>query len=82
MTAQLPPLKNFILPGGCRVACLSHLCRTVCRRAERTCVQLHWEESSHPLILAYLNRMSDYFFVLSRYSNDRQKVNDILWKKG
>lgn len=81
MSEHLHPLKNFILPGGCKAACQSHLCRTICRRAERTCVDLHSRQPIHPVILAYLNRMSDYFFILSRYINAMHNIPDVLWQK-
>ncbi len=77
MTEHLPPLRNFILPGGSRIASLAHLCRVTCRKTERTCVDLR--ESIDPMILAYLNRLSDYFFTLSRYLNYLQKIPDTIW---
>lgn len=79
MTDILPPLKQFILPGGSQAACQAHVCRTICRRTERTCVVLHNKENLNLIILAYFNRMSDYFFVLSRYLNHLQNIPDILW---
>ena len=63
---ELPPLKNFILPGGHQVVSLCHICRTVCRRTERGVVRLAGEESVDETILEFLNRLSDYFFVMSR----------------
>src|SRR5690606_5912705 len=63
MTAQLPPLKNFILPGGSHLASLAHILRTVCRRAERLVVALHESEALDPQTILHLNRLSDYFFV-------------------
>ena len=75
---DLKELKNFILPGGGMPASQSHICRSVCRRAERRLLQLQEEE--HSLILGYLNRLSDYFFVLARYLNFLDKREDIIWK--
>lgn len=81
MTGQMEPLKNFILPGGGKTSALLHLARTVCRRAERSCVYLN----SLPLeeldrwLLIYLNRLSDYLFVLARFANYIEKVNDVPW---
>lgn len=86
MDKDLPELKGFILPGGHRTAALAHVARTVCRRAERKVVDLlhanNGEESSQQLskITAYLNRLSDYLFVLARYCNRLAGMPDILWK--
>jgi cob(I)alamin adenosyltransferase len=67
--AGLPPLREFVLPGGCRAAALAHVCRTVCRRAERRVVGLVLSEAVSPLQLQYLNRLSDLLFVLARVLN-------------
>ena len=80
MTKDLPPLKNFILPGGSKAACQAHICRVTCRRTECICVDLNSQEDINPVILIYLNRMSDYFFVLSRYINYLQKIPDVIWR--
>lgn len=81
MNDVLPALKNFILPGGHSTVSFLHIARCVCRRAERCCVHLDDEYNSlHPLILKYLNRLSDYLFVLARYTAHLLKVEDILWK--
>jgi cob(I)alamin adenosyltransferase len=83
--AELPPLKQFILPGGHPLAAQLHLCRVVCRRAERRCVTLARAETDstghaiNPEILRYLNRLSDLLFVLARTVNHRQGVADIPW---
>jgi len=66
MEAGLPEMKFFVLPGGHASVSHAHICRCVCRRAERLCVALSEMESVEPFILKYLNRLSDYFFVLSR----------------
>lgn len=64
--AQLPPLKEFILPTGSPAVSFLHVCRTVCRRLEREVVRLQHDEKVNPLLLAYINRLSDWFFVLAR----------------
>lgn len=66
---QTPPPDTFILPGGCQAAAQSHICRAVCRRAERTVVELSHKYDIEPLILRYLNRLSDYFFILAMNLN-------------
>ena len=80
--ADLPPLKDFILPGGSRAASLSHLARTVCRRAERQLVALASGATLSPYCMQYLNRLSDLLFVLSRVINRRDGQADVLWHKG
>jgi cob(I)alamin adenosyltransferase len=77
---KLPPLKEFILPGGTRAAALAHLARTVCRRAERSIVALGRAEplGAHPL--PYLNRLSDLLFVLGRVLNRAGGRGDVLWR--
>lgn len=79
--AELPPLKEFVLPGGCRPAAQCHVARTVCRRAERCCVALAHEENVSPLALQYLNRLSDLLFVLCRVINHNDGREEILWRK-
>ena len=76
----LPPLKEFILPGGCDAAAWCHLLRTICRRAERALVTVQATESINPVSLAYLNRLSDLFFVLARVLNREAGSGDILWQ--
>lgn len=81
MDEHLPALKNFILPGGHTSVSLCHVCRTVCRRAERLSVALR--ESGEPvedLALQYLNRLSDYFFLLARFLAHELKVEEVIWK--
>ena len=80
MEEELPELKNFILPGGHPVVSYCHICRTICRRAERNITALSEIETVHPLINQYLNRLSDYFFVLGRYAGKQLEVDEILWK--
>lgn len=81
MFGSLPPMRNFILPGGGKTAALVHLARTVCRRAERAAVYLaslpgetvdHW-------CLVYINRLSDYLFVVARLANGLERIEDIPW---
>ncbi|MEO0820222.1 MAG: cob(I)yrinic acid a,c-diamide adenosyltransferase [Pseudomonadota bacterium] len=81
MNARLEPLRSFILPGGSALAAHLHLCRTVCRRAERLCVALSAVEGVNEAGLKYLNRLSDWFFVAGRIANDEGKA-DILWVPG
>jgi cob(I)alamin adenosyltransferase len=79
--ADLPPLRDFILPGGNRPAALAHVCRTVCRRAERAIVSVGKSEiiNDHPR--QYMNRLSDLLFVLSRVLNRVDGGSDVLWEK-
>ena len=77
---MLPPLKEFILPGGGRAAAFSHVARTVCRRAERTVVALSKAEDVSAESRQYLNRLSDFLFVLSRVLNKLQGTPDVLWR--
>ncbi|MEL6639046.1 MAG: cob(I)yrinic acid a,c-diamide adenosyltransferase [Bacteroidota bacterium] len=79
MDEDLPPLKNFILPGGHPLVSQAHVCRTVCRRAERLIVALQRAEPVAPIILQYLNRLSDYFFILSRHLALQMGVEEIVW---
>lgn len=80
MSAQLAPLKNFILPGGSQLSSLAHIIRTICRRAERLVVDLHEHEPLDPQVILHLNRLSDYFFVLARYCNYKEGISETLWK--
>lgn len=80
LNAELPPLEEFILPGGKADAAQLHLARTVCRRAERRLVELADTETVNPQAVAYLNRLSDLLFVAARYLNRQQGETDILWQ--
>jgi cob(I)alamin adenosyltransferase len=81
MNEQLPVMKNFILPGGHLAVSTTHVARCVCRRAERICVAMReLDEFIDPLVLKYLNRLSDYLFVLARYAGHLVKTEEIVWK--
>ncbi|GAB4380687.1 MAG: cob(I)yrinic acid a,c-diamide adenosyltransferase [Salibacteraceae bacterium] len=80
MNESLPEMRNFVLPGGHPAVSACHVCRCVCRRAERACVALAQGSSVDPLILKYLNRLSDYFFVLARKLCSDFDVEEIAWK--
>ncbi len=80
LDSLLPPLKAFVLPGGDEVAALCHVCRTVCRRAERRILALAEEVPVSGELLAYINRLSDYLFVLSRKINQDNKKEEIFWQ--
>ncbi|GHV06079.1 cobalamin adenosyltransferase [Bacteroidia bacterium] len=77
--SELPPIKNFLLPGGCRAAALAHVCRTVCRRAERQIYRLNETTPVEEPVLIFVNRLSDYFFILARKANIRQNGKEIIW---
>ncbi len=81
-TAELPELKNFILPGGHQVVSLCHVCRTVCRRAERSIINLNIHEDLDEHIIPFINRLSDYFFVISRKMAQLLKVTETPWVPG
>lgn len=82
MDTSLPPLKSFILPGGHPSVSFCHVARTVCRRAERLVIGLHESEPVNPLIIPYLNRLSDYLFVLSRKVAHDLNILEAPWKSG
>lgn len=77
----LPGWRGFTLPGGSRSAALCHVCRTVCRRAERRIVELSGSVEVYPPVFAYINRLSDYLYVLSRKMLFIEGKDEILWKK-
>lgn len=78
----LPPLRLFILPGGSRGASYAHVCRTVCRRAERHILRLREEGCEvDEIVISYVNRLSDYFFVLARKLNKDASVEDVVWRR-
>lgn len=78
---ELPPLNSFILPGGCRGAAVCHVCRTVCRRAERRILALSDECEMDGRIVAFINRLSDYLFILARKLNHLTGSSEISWDK-
>jgi cob(I)alamin adenosyltransferase len=80
-TKTLPPLSNFILPGGSRANAQAHICRAVCRRAERRIIHLKSRDSIRPEILTFINRLSDWFFVLAREISHKTGTSEVLWKK-
>jgi len=80
MEESLPPMKSFILPGGHETVSFCHIARCVCRRAERLVTELSQETKIDELILAYLNRLSDYLFVYSRLISQTLNAEEILWK--
>jgi cob(I)alamin adenosyltransferase len=83
LNAELQPLRSFVLPGGSPAAAALHMARTVCRRAERLIVELAAgpDEPVNAAAIRYINRLSDFLFVASRYVNDRGK-KDVLWVPG
>lgn len=81
MQAQLPPMKNFILPGGHMAVSSTHIARCVCRRTERCCVNLQQHnEFVQPLIIKYVNRLSDYLFTLARFTALQLNAPETIWK--
>lgn len=78
-TGELPELKNFILPGGHQVVSLCHVCRTVCRRTERSIIALNEEEQVDELIIQFINRLSDYFFIFARKLGAELNIREIPW---
>lgn len=81
MSEMIPPMKSFILPGGHTVVSQLHIARCVCRRAERCCVRLELESLEvDGLLLKYLNRLSDYLFILARFAHHLYQVEEIPWK--
>ena len=79
--AELEPLRQFILPGGAETAARLHLARTVCRRAERVLVEFALDRPVAPTIVTYMNRLSDWLFVMARLANKRAGVADKTWEK-
>jgi cob(I)alamin adenosyltransferase len=81
MNLVLPPMRNFVLPGGHVAVSQAHVCRCVCRRAERLCVALQaHNEFVDPLVIMYLNRLSDYLFVLSRFIAHTLGAEEVAWR--
>jgi cob(I)alamin adenosyltransferase len=80
MNAGLPPLKEFVLPGGCAAAAACHLARAICRRSERRLFSLSRSEATNPFTIQYLNRLSDLLFVMARHLNKCAGEPDVLWQ--
>lgn len=80
MDSLLPAMRAFVLPGGHQAISFTHVARTVCRRAERLAIALHQSEPVDALVIKYLNRLSDYLFVLARLSAQELKVGEAPWK--
>ena len=80
MNENLPPLRSFVLPGGCRLNAELHICRTICRRAERICVGLAAQGNCDEVNIKYLNRLSDAFFVWSRWASHKLGAPETLWE--
>ncbi len=81
LTSEVPALNNFVLPGGSQASALCHICRTITRRLERRLYDLHEQIPVDKNILIFINRMSDYFFALSRYLLFKNNIQEILWQK-
>ena len=81
LNGKLQPLAEFILPGGSRVSGFLHQARCVCRRAETLIVELTAHEPVNPVLLQYVNRLSDLLFVLARYDNFERGIPDVFWQK-
>ena len=79
---DLPELRSFVLPGGTQAAAQLHVARTMCRRAEREALVAAGEHETNPLVVVYLNRLSDLLFILSRFANAAANVAEPLWKPG
>ncbi len=82
MSSNLPEMKNFILPGGHPLVSQCHVARCVCRRAERRCVELSEAAGVSLFVIKFLNRLSDYLFMLARYLGHRKGVSEIPWNSG
>lgn len=81
LSAELPELRNFILPAGHEVAAHLHVARTLCRRAERRSAEVLVKDARYDICLKYLNRLSDFLFVAARWANTKTRFEDVLWKK-
>lgn len=82
MESNLPPLNNFVLPGGHQAVAICHISRTISRRAEREISRMTEETEISPRVLRYINRLSDYFFVLARHFSNYFGIDEIPWKPG
>lgn len=80
MSASLPPITHFTIPGGGELLSLTHVCRTVCRRAERAALRAHDAYGVDPSVLCYLNRLSDLYYTLGRYVVHQLQLQEVLWQ--
>lgn len=78
---QTPRIRAFVLPGGCELAAKAHIARTICRRAERRILELADAETVDERIIRFINRLSDYLFILARYFNFMQGEKELIWQK-
>ena len=78
---QTPKIRAFVLPGGCELAAKAHIARTICRRAERRILELADAETVDERIIRFINRLSDYLFILARYFNFMQGEKELIWQK-
>lgn len=81
MDEELPPFRGFVLPGGSRLSARCDVCRTVARRAERRIVALAHTAAVNPIVLKYVNRLSDFFYVLARFNNLQSQIEENYWDK-
>lgn len=81
LDADTPRIKAFVLPGGCMIAAHAHVARTVCRRAERRIIDLAESEYVDPIVTRYINRLSDFLFILARNLNAKAGIEEIVWRK-
>lgn len=79
LDSELPPIRAFVLPGGSGTAAQIHVCRTMCRRCERRLVSFSDEAYVDPLVLKFINRLSDFLFVFARFTNVYRQVDEIIW---
>ncbi len=82
ISAELPPMRGFILPQGSRLIADTHICRTVCRRAERYVVALMEENEAYQKVQVLLNRLSDFFFILARFFHQKENISETLYQSG
>lgn len=80
MENDLPPIRNFILPGGSLLGARTHIVRAICRRVERQTVALSQKQQVDPAIIKYLNRLSDLFFQLARFINKQENIEEVVWQ--
>ena len=79
LTGELPPFRGFILPQGNEAIARAHICRTVCRRAERIVVTLYQENNAYEMPMKLLNRLSDFFFTLARFYHKKMNISETVW---